>query len=61
MEKAYILNTITRIAHQRRGLTEECNTDQIVKRRDSHTIPKTYHLCEHEDWTLSAREEVAKL
>lgn len=45
--KAYILNTITRIAHQRRGLTEECNTDQIVKRRDSHTVPTTYRMCEH--------------
>lgn len=47
MERGYILNVVARVAHRRVGLTEECNTDQIVKRRDSHTVPKTYRLCEH--------------
>lgn len=45
--KPYILNVIGHVAHIRSGLTEQCNTDQIVKRRNSATVPKNYQMCEH--------------
>ena len=47
MPKRYILNTIDQVAHDRHELHEECNTDQIVKRRNSDTVPKSYRLCQH--------------
>lgn len=46
-DKPYVLNVIAKLAHVKDHLTEECNTDQIVKRRDSATLPKSYRLCVH--------------
>lgn len=43
----YILNVNERVAHRRAGLTESCNTDDIVRRRNSDQIPKGYRECEH--------------
>ena len=45
--KRYILNLETKVAHDRRNLSEECNTDQIVRKRRSDFIPKGYVQCEH--------------
>lgn len=45
--KPYILNVIAHVAHVRGRLTEECNTDEIVKRRDAAAVPKSYRFCEH--------------
>lgn len=47
MAKRYILNVIEQVAHDRHELSESCNVDQIVKRRNSDAVPKTYHLCQH--------------
>ncbi len=45
--RRYILNLIERVAHDRAGLSEACNTDDIVKKRMSSSVPKTYRRCEH--------------
>jgi hypothetical protein len=43
----YILNTRTKIAHRRFGLTEPCNTDDIAprNRRYKDRVPAGYRRC----------------
>lgn len=45
--KRYILNVLAQTAHDHTQLTESCNTDDIVRRRNADTVPLSYHLCEH--------------
>jgi hypothetical protein len=44
--RRFILNVIEGVAHDRTRLSERCNTDDIVKKRMSETVPKSYRLCE---------------
>ena len=46
-ELRYILNVGAKVAHLRHNLHEECNTDQIKRRRSADTVPMSYDLCEH--------------
>lgn len=46
-EKPYILNMDAKVAHRRAALTESCNTDQIVRRRNATLVPSKYRRCEH--------------
>lgn len=48
--KPYILNVTERVAHRRIGLTESCNTDDIVKRRNAQFVPRGYRRCAHCDY-----------
>lgn len=45
--RRYILNLLEHVAHDRTHLTESCNTDQLVKKRMSETVPKSYRMCAH--------------
>lgn len=42
----YILNMSDKTAHNRYGLTENCNTDQIKVKNRSVSIPDGYKLCQ---------------
>lgn len=48
-EEVYILNTNTMVAHKRRGLTEQCNTDDILAAHKEFSIelPEGFTRCEH--------------
>lgn len=45
--KPYILNVDAKVAHRRAGLSEACNTDQILRRRNALVVPSNYKRCEH--------------
>jgi hypothetical protein len=43
----YILNTRTNMIHKRRGLTEQCNTDQIKHKQSVNQIEIYHVMCRH--------------
>lgn len=45
--KPFILNLTEKVSHRRAGLTESCNTDAILKRRNSAIVPPNFRECEH--------------
>lgn len=45
--RRFILNVGAKVVHDRHNLREDCNTDQIEKRRNSDNYPKSYRPCEH--------------
>ena len=42
----FIVNTESKIYHNRYGLTENCNTDQIKSKYRTDTIPVGYSPCQ---------------
>lgn len=46
MPKPYLLNVADKVAHKR-PTHEECNADQIVRKRNADTVPPGYRRCEH--------------
>lgn len=46
MAMTYLLNVTEKVAHKR-PTREQCNADQIVKKRNSDRVPKGYRACEH--------------
>lgn len=55
MPKPFILNLDAKVAH-RRPTREECNVDQVRRKRNADNVPAGYRQCEH-CFTTDEREQ----